>query len=526
MAGMLKNGSPDSGYWLAQVESIVANNASSTAVTDAYAQLVDAAWDEGNEANLVRAIELASAIFSLCEPKDACLVLYYQANAWDALRRIRTTEGNAWIWEQPELLYTIHWLRAAVQHEGYQSLGNDRRGQIHCNLGNALSSAGRFVEALEEWLLALAIHPILAMAHGNLGKGFYTYARQLYDDGQMYWLFRRAREALSVAIKIGLGRDGATFPAALESFAQHHAYIDALVKQGDDYFGDELREFSLGRSKDEQEYRRWALEKNLFLNPMNDAYNHSVAASDVLSLPNHSAQRGITFLAFYNQLKQEYGYARWCLFQGATSGNIHYADRKTELTLNGDMARYSIGLEQVRTAFRCAYSLLDKVAYFINDYWELGVPEKRVSFRTIWFEEKKKPQDKPRPRKEFYGLENLPLRGLFWLAKDIYEKELKEVAAPDAKELDEFRNHLEHKYVKVVDDFVTSDEHVSFCSDHLAHLVRESDLLDKAERLLKLSRSALIYLSLAMHVKEQQEPVDNEFIIQMMPSPYPDSLKR
>lgn len=104
-----------------------------------------------------------------------------------------------------------------------------------------------------------------------------------------------------------------------------------------------------------------------------------------LRLPKHNAEVGITYLAFFNQMKQEYAYARHCLFQGEQARSVQYADKEAALAFNCDFALYSIGLEQIKTAFRNAYSLLDKVAYFVNGYWQLGIPERSVSFRTVLF---------------------------------------------------------------------------------------------------------------------------------------------
>lgn len=46
---------------------------------------------------------------------------------------------------------------------------------------------------------------------------------------------------------------------------------------------------------------------------MNDLGAFPAAAQDVLRLPDHDADAGITYLGFYNQMKQEYGFARHCL---------------------------------------------------------------------------------------------------------------------------------------------------------------------------------------------------------------------
>lgn len=215
---------------------------------------------------------------------------------------------------------------------------------------------------------------------------------------------------------------------------------------------DSLPTYSLGKTQREQHYRQWSLERHLFLNPLNDLDTHSIAAQDVLLLPSHRADKsGITFLAFFNQLKQEYTYARWCLYEGSSCQRTHLADRDVMLAFNSDYALYAMGLEQVKTAFRCAYSLLDKVAYFVNDYWQLGISEEKVNFRSVWVEVPKGKGRQVQVRQVFDTSKSLPLRGLFWLAKDIYNDRFRDVAHPSAKDLNSLRNHLEHKYVKIVD---------------------------------------------------------------------------
>ena len=99
-------------------------------------------------------------------------------------------------------------------------------------------------------------------------------------------------------------------------------------------------------------------------------------------------------------------------------------------------------------AFRMAYSLLDKVAFFLNHYLALGIPERNVSFRSFWYAGQERQRGL---RPEFDACDNWPLRGLFWLSKDLFENapEFRECLEPDAQELDSVRNHAEHKYLKL-----------------------------------------------------------------------------
>lgn len=54
--------------------------------------------------------------------------------------------------------------------------------------------------------------------------------------------------------------------------------------------------------------------------------------------------------------------------------------------MNGDCATYSMVAEHLKIAFRCSYRLFDKVACFVNAYWSIGLPERAVNFRRLWFD--------------------------------------------------------------------------------------------------------------------------------------------
>jgi GH35 family endo-1,4-beta-xylanase len=43
-----------------------------------------------------------------------------------------------------------------------------------------------------------------------------------------------------------------------------------------------------------------------------------------------------------------------------------------------------LAVEKIKAAYRIAYSLFDKIGFFINAYMELGIPERQVTFRTLW----------------------------------------------------------------------------------------------------------------------------------------------
>jgi hypothetical protein len=118
-----------------------------------------------------------------------------------------------------------------------------------------------------------------------------------------------------------------------------------------------------------------------------------LAASDTLSLTTHvvPVDAPYTFDNFFDQMKQEYVSARWFLYEGLILASPHFSDREVFLHITEPRASLSLSTEKLKAAFRISYSLFDKVSFFINAYMGLGIPEKAVSFRTLWRPDEKKP---------------------------------------------------------------------------------------------------------------------------------------
>ena len=260
-------------------------------------------------------------------------------------------------------------------------------------------------------------------------------------------------------------------------------------------------DWPIGEEPAEQKYRQWCLAKTLFLNPLNDVDAVPIAARDALCLPNFVLPAGEppVVTGMFNELKQLFVSARWMLWEGLHGERDHFSDRDVALFNTLDHPSYGLSVEKVKAAFRLSYSIFDKIAYFLNHYLALGVVGHRVSFRTIWREKDIGPLRDPIAMSE-----NWPLRGLYWLSKDLFEEGMKDSTEPQARALAELRNHLEHKYVKVHEFSASSPGNGDPFHDTLAYSLTRSDLEQKTLRLLQLVRSALVYLSLAMHQEERR----------------------
>ena len=352
-----------------------------------------------------------------------------------------------------------------------------------------------------------------------VGYGRFHYAKTLYDKGH------RDRFARAAFKDLRAGIPSIPYDDARAFFEQQAALIEGYY--GVDYLSkaDMYREFALGTTPDEIAYRTWALRERLFLNPMNDLVLESVAATDVLHTPNMVVPLGEPPIlqGFFNAMKQEYAAARFLLWQGLTRQAPAYADREVQLVNTLDYPAYGINAEYVKLAFRSFYSLFDKMAFFLNRYLKLGTDDNYVYFARIWYEGEspKKPL-----KAAFESYANLPLRGLYWLSRDFDDRADRQLA-PDAVLLNTVRQHLEHKYLKLHTDDWTPTGTSEFFTDTLAHSIRQSEFERKALRLARLTRAAMIYLILGVHVEEthRKEKRGDKRIIGMPLDRYDDEWK-
>lgn len=472
--------------------------------------LIDLADDLGREEGAIRALEWCEALQRQSLRDDEGVLLeYFRANAWAARQHIRHRDRSAaWAWEQPELQKQVFHLRRAASHPGFAKLAPLRQCQIFTNLGNQLNTAGRFVEAQEYWGRALAINSCFAMALGNRGHGLGHYAQALYDHGHRALFLRFAHSDFAAALGPDALYDRPDAASVMSDLEKRKVSLETML--GPDRLAQvlDLDGYDVGTSEEERWYRRWCLGEQLFLNPLNDLGKHAIAARDVLTLPDFvtSIDEPPTLIGLFNQMKQEFASARWHYYEGTKSEDVHFSDRGVLLYNTLDYPIYSLAIEKVKAAYRAGYSLFDKIAFFLDAYMKLGMQAEQVSFRRVWHG--KDAGGKRIIRPEFERAENWPLRGLFWLSKDLFEVEFRDVMDPDAQALHEIRNRLEHRYLKVHDMFFENSRErypdAAPWNDRLAYSVARRDFEARTLRLLKLARAALIYVSLGMHAEEER----------------------
>lgn len=429
---------------------------------------------------------------------EFAIYYYYTGNAWGYLQRIKNPGGpeNSFVLESVELSKEIICLRKALAFA--EKAGEKAKGvltQILTNLGNAMDHVGRFIEAISFWDKALAVWPNFGMATGSLGFGLAYYARVLYDEGHRFLFCQYAYYYLLTAAK---SRE--VYAEARQGFLETAKIVEDRYGRDQLLTPIDLDNFSLGRSKNEIAYRQWCITHSLFINPLNDFIHANIVAHDVFFLPKITApiNQPPVYHTIYNQLKQEYASARFLFYESVYSRKPHFSDRDNLQMDTLDYAVYSLSTEKMKIAFRLCYSLFDKIAYLINEYFKIGLVPSAVSFKQIWYQ-KKNTERIINP--VLMDSQNWALRGLYWLSKDLVESNSDFALSilPDAQQLSSIRNYIEHKSFRIVEIGT-----IKMVENGLTMQISRSEMEEKTMVLMKMVRAAIMYLSFAINIEEQK----------------------
>lgn len=472
------------------METINLDTKSPNEILELLGELFETSREESDLERLMKSIEVADAIkLEKFDSKAKAIYYYFLGNAWSYVQRIKYPDTN-FEFESEEVEKQIVNYRKALGllRENIDEFINC---QVLTNLGNLFSHIGRIVEAQEYFNLCLDINPKFGMAIGNRGFGLYYYARVIFEPTHQFIFMQYARKDLLKSCELNDVYNEAK--KAFYSIAKHieTAYPVEILddfKKYDDYFK--------GLKQEEVDYRKWCVENRLFINPLNDVLSQSVVANDYLFTPSMvlKVDEKPIYQSMFNQIKQEYVSARFLFYESLLNNGTHFSDKEVTLMDTLDYSVYSLSLEKAKIAFKICYSIFDKIAYFIHIYLNLGKINNRISFKTIWFKNLDKNQGLD---EKITKSDNWAFRGLYWLGKDLYEKEFDTYIEPQAKEIAIIRNYIEHKSFKVVESF-----NPTWTKETETYEIDRDLFIEKTLKVIKLSRSALMYLSFMIYEEE------------------------
>jgi hypothetical protein len=139
----------------------------------------------------------------------------------------------------------------------------------------------------------------------------------------------------------------------------------------------------------------------------------------------------------------------------------------------------------LKSAFKEAYNILDKIAVFINDYYKLGLTEDKIYFTSIWQKDKK-------IRDEILKSKNISLYALY----DIYQ----DFKSNHYKNIQNIRNALTHRTLVIFDSALTDWDKKDDKNN-----IGYNTMLNETIALLKLTKSAIIYLVNFVNIEENKK---------------------
>lgn len=485
------------------------------------ARVIDKSLDSNNEKILKKFVENYS--FKL-EKFQKTYAYFLLGNAYNGIRKINHKKNINKIWslEQEEVFKEIYFLRKAIKQEDFYNIGLELKLGIYVNLANSFSHYGRTINAIKYYDKAIALkfwhknivnHPNYFMALINKANALEYYSNLDYDDGHKEYFIKFAYRLYKEALIL--------FEKNKNIYYIDLSIVNKILKRVNFYNKFENIEdieyfetYEINFSKNENEYRKFCLSNKLFLNSMNDLGNYDISTYDPLNLPNLITKIDEGFpktITNFNQIKQEFITFRHLLFEGLHEKTPKYYNKEISITDDYDYNLYDINIEKIKIAFRGFYSIFDKIANFIYEYFIKVETQKKIDFRNIWTDKNMKIND------VFNKTHNLALRGLYLISKDLFfnnndeqSKKFIEVLEPEAQTINEIRNHLEHKFISIKlfnSEFLNNEDRKRNFS------ISRDELEQKTIHLAQLARESLIYLSFSIHIEEQKKDIDKRTTI-------------
>lgn len=375
--------------------------------------------------------------------------------------------------------------------------------QILVNLGNFYNYFGRYADALEYYEEALRINPTHGMALVNKGQSLIQYRNFMDHDSPMlldaYICFKDALKTNSLTYQ---GKIAAEM--SIKIFEENNNQLSLNKKNKTKlnikpYYSN-LEELS----------NIFCYNNRLYLNLCNFCQKCENAIGDTIairrmttSFKNEKIEDDLFLVlsSYLNQIKMDFISARLnlILYQYEeldlkfVNDNVVIID-----SLNYEM--HNIRIQLIKDSFKSFYDILDKIAFFINEYFELGIEPWQIDFKKFWYV-----NFKEKVLREELDFDNNGLKALF----DIHE----DILYGDEKKLNKIRNTLTHRVLKIK----------LFSFDEEKDALTEEELFNRTIDLAKIVRNAIIYLMAMVDIEESKKDDSNS--VPMFAYEVPNDLK-
>ena len=354
--------------------------------------------------------------------------------------------------------------------------------ELYINLGNTYDYIGRTIDGLECYEKVLNIR-LDSRALVNKGIALYQYSfftnnplvilKDAYDcfklaleDPKLYSDFRNISEK---------------YVGVIEKILNEELINQEINNDLHRFPNDDLEGFMIN----------FCLENKLYLNLCNFCQRCENSIGDTIVIDNMIVENKyelkddpfLILSSYLNQIKMDYVSARFLLILSQYEDiDLDFITNNVYVTNTLNYEENDIRVQLLKNSFTSLYNILDKIAFFINEYLDLGIKPRDVSFRNLWFyfdENKIK-----HINEKLSSLNNFGLNALY----DIY---LDFEFGNNKNYLRKNRNNLTHRFLRISFIKINEDDKTI------------KEFKDDTIELAKIVKNAIIYLIRFVQIHEQ-----------------------
>lgn len=369
--------------------------------------------------------------------------------------------------------------------------------QLYTNYGICLDAIGRNIEALDYYDAALKLDPEMGAALGNKGVTLFNLA--FLVKGYTHICLLEAQQLLSKALL------GNLTGSAQDTYKSKLLEIQRIIDFHEGSFEPEEIINEPIKSEFHKFFRQFSSRHNLYLSPTLhisqkewQLFRDSLFPSTLTgSFEERKIERNINFI---NQIKQDYIFARYLLVRSQYhSKDIDAIDEDVDLYYAFDYSISGTYSQMMKVSFRLSVDILDKIASFVREYYELSKPSvSRTYFTNIWNDQENKNQ----LREELLAHRNLNHMALFDLSLDYCDQT--QLGFYFTKQR---RHALTHRFLTLLEMDIGQ---VGLSGENM--LI--DDFKDECIQVLKHARSAIFYL-VSMIDKDERSKAKGEHRAEM-----------
>ena len=339
--------------------------------------------------------------------------------------------------------------------------------QVSTNLANYLSQQGRFMCAKKYWHRSILLNnqPI---AHTAIYQNEIHVAACLNnDEAKACYHYYLAYQSL--LNRLEQPNDSSRFNDSQLIFDDEGT--SHFKKWFEDTFDlGEFKEFYLhydesDLTEKEVDYLNWCGDNNLFIDELEIEELKFALHPDSLTLPpitskiNHTLayHEELVYHANFDEIKNDFCYARHLIFTALNTKNDEQSFFNKTFRKLDDLT-YSIDnikAQNLKSGFKILYSLFDKIAYFINHFYNINdiAKDKKINFESLFKKLGSNKQWQPHPK--LAESKNYFLHALFYILKDLRDISDQESVSdwlnPELIKICDIRNFIEHRSFKIID---------------------------------------------------------------------------